>query len=891
MSIQPPTQDASRESEEKYRMLFNNASDAIVLVRLDENGNYRIVDVNDVTCQLLGFSHSEMLAIDPRDLIVDGLVNPFQRLRVMHTLTEKGKLLINHFTITKGGNRLYVENGLHFFKHGNDQYILSIMRDLSDRRKTEEQQHRSANRSAALYAMGQAVLSTLEPHDVMDKVLDEFWPLIPGVQMAAILVLEKNDLVYAAMRGPRTEIIKQQHISADSKGFSQVLKSGKSTCLLDFTLDAHGRVVNSQTHVLNRRRSLLAVPLRVQERIVGIMMAICQGSGENNEDDLNLMESASGWAAIAIANANQHQMVTRRLEESQALLYISQALNETFNLDRIFTLIVEAAARLIPNAGGAIIHRLEEATNTLHAVAVSGITAARVPTSAIPVGQGIAGQALRSHQVINVRDMQNDPRSLPALESDLRSLLVAPIQSGDANLGTISVRSTVPEAFDRGDEQLMHVLATQAALAIRNARLYQEERQNRQTAEGLARATEALNQKLDRDDVLDRAVTQVSGVIPCAAINIMLIQGDDAVIIRQWVNPANPHLQSDETMRLPLSLPTFSQMLQTAQPLLIADTTKNDLWKPFAATSWIRSYLGTPMIVGGQALGFLQANSNVPDNFTPGMVPIMQSYAAHTAIAIQNARLVNDLQEALKQEKTMRARLIQADRLAAMGRMSAAIAHEINNPLQAILGCVELAMMSSDGNSRRDEYLPVAKSELLRLIEIVQRILSFQRPSTQTHPSSVDMEAVINDVLALAHKRMQHANVTVRVEWTPGLPEIEGVTNQLKQVFLNLTLNAVDAMPKGGRITIRGYQLPDDDTHILIDVADNGVGMTRTDLDHLFEPFFSTKLSGTGLGLWVTHNIITNHHGSISVQSRPGEGATFTLKLLTKQPEGATIDS
>jgi two-component system NtrC family sensor kinase len=228
-------------------------------------------------------------------------------------------------------------------------------------------------------------------------------------------------------------------------------------------------------------------------------------------------------------------------------------------------------------------------------------------------------------------------------------------------------------------------------------------------------------------------------------------------------------------------------------------------------------------------------------------------------------------------EKRLQAQLIQSEKMAATGRLAASIAHEINNPLQAISGCVDLAQATNDPEKIK-RYLALASTELERLASVVRRMLDFYRPG-RAERALVNVRELMEDVLLLSGKRLQHARVTVNTRWADEIPYVNGVADQLKQVFLNLILNAIEAMPQGGTLDIRGQTIRDGGHWVVLSITDSGAGVPPQDLERIFEPFFTTKPEGTGLGLAVSHSIITQHGGRIIVDSAPGHGTTFTIWL------------
>ncbi len=219
--------------------------------------------------------------------------------------------------------------------------------------------------------------------------------------------------------------------------------------------------------------------------------------------------------------------------------------------------------------------------------------------------------------------------------------------------------------------------------------------------------------------------------------------------------------------------------------------------------------------------------------------------------------------------------LRRADRLSALGELSAGMAHEIRNPLGSIKGAVEILKDDYRPDNAKYEFIQILLKETDRLNRIVQEFLSFARPK-QPEFRQTDVNEAIESVLTLTAQEARKAGVKVekRLDQSIGKRSLDG--GLLKQAFLNLILNAVQAMPRGGVLTVESALKG---SMIEVKIADTGVGISEENRKKLFSPFFTTKKNGTGLGLAITYRIVENHRGRIDVISEPGKGATFTVKI------------
>lgn len=239
-----------------------------------------------------------------------------------------------------------------------------------------------------------------------------------------------------------------------------------------------------------------------------------------------------------------------------------------------------------------------------------------------------------------------------------------------------------------------------------------------------------------------------------------------------------------------------------------------------------------------------------------------------------------DLKERLEMErrlKTTQEQLLQSEKLAAMGRLTSQIAHELNNPLYGIMNTLELMKTEiSPGNNRR-KILEMALSETVRLTELLHKMLTFSKPD-QKEKQPVDINTILDEILLLHEKQFSENNIIIEIDLADGMPSVLASKNQLRQVFLNMFHNAGDAMPDGGTLTVKTAV---EDSEIAIEISDNGIGINEKDIKNIFDAFFTTKSSvkGVGLGLSVCYGFIAEHGGDIQVTSEQGVGTCFKITL------------
>ena len=251
---------------------------------------------------------------------------------------------------------------------------------------------------------------------------------------------------------------------------------------------------------------------------------------------------------------------------------------------------------------------------------------------------------------------------------------------------------------------------------------------------------------------------------------------------------------------------------------------------------------------------------------------------------------VVDLSRDITQEINSRTRLLHDDKMASLGKLSASVVHEINNPLTGILNFVRLmeSMLKEGAPGEEDlanirRYLSMIHSETSRVSRTVANLLAFSR-KTRPDFEPVDLNAVVEETLSLTEYQMRLQGITVNRQLAPDLLPVLADKGQMKQTFLNLFLNAQDAMPQGGALTLETKNSRR--RQVVVKVSDTGKGIPKENLSQIFEPFFTTKktVSGAGLGLSVVYGIVRDHKGSIKVDSVVGRGTSFTVRLPAFKP-------
>jgi signal transduction histidine kinase len=300
----------------------------------------------------------------------------------------------------------------------------------------------------------------------------------------------------------------------------------------------------------------------------------------------------------------------------------------------------------------------------------------------------------------------------------------------------------------------------------------------------------------------------------------------------------------------------------------------------------IKTTVYVPLVLKGEPVGVMCVCSHEPFAFSEDYVDFFEAIGNQIGMAVHNAVLYEETNRTYRELKEVQEQVIRSEKLASLGKLSATIAHEINNPIAAVLTYTKLMMkLVSRGRFSQDRiddisrYLKTMSSEMTRCGDIVKNLLAFSRQA-RTEVKAQDIDPIIRRTLDLLSHDLALKEIQLIVNIAPDLAQVKCDFRQIQQALLNLISNASEAMENGGTLTVSAA--PAEKSGFMeISIADTGCGISKEDQKSIFEPFFTTKAEGkgVGLGLSVVYGIISNHMGFIEVESETGKGATFRILL------------
>jgi len=292
----------------------------------------------------------------------------------------------------------------------------------------------------------------------------------------------------------------------------------------------------------------------------------------------------------------------------------------------------------------------------------------------------------------------------------------------------------------------------------------------------------------------------------------------------------------------------------------------------------LEAEVSIPLLSKGQLIGIVNLSHKFSkDVYYQEDIELLTTLANQTAISIENARLFEDL-------KKSKSYIRRADRLASLGTLTAGLAHEIRNPLVAIKTLTQLLPERLHDEEFRSHFLNIAAGEVDRISHLVNELLDFARPSIPKLEFE-DVNNILDGMILLVSTESKKKNVHIEKQYAPDLPSVKVDREQIKQVFLNILLNAIEATPENGKITVKTHSFlkPGMEPYVQVEFKDTGCGIPQEYLEEIFNPFYTTKTTGSGLGLSISNQIVRDHKGYIDVESQKDNGTSFFINLPVDQ--------
>ena len=827
---------ALSQSERQYRALFENTLDALVLA--DDDARY--VDANPAACALLGYRREELLQKHVWD------VTPSQDQEAgratWRAFLDEGTLSGEYRLLRKDGSIVEVE--FQAVAHMLPHLHLSSMRDIRARKRAEE----------GLRAVSFAAEQFLRSGDWETQIAVVLARLGQALDVSRVYIFENFTAAGSLRTSQRTEWTAPGVAPQIDNPELQEIDYAESGLGRWLSLLRQGEVLRGPVRALPPHeqeilagqdiRSIVLVPIFVGETWWGLVgFDECRRERHWSEAEIDALRAAAETLGAAIQRKQSEGLIRRNVERAEALVRTAANLNKLDDYHAVLDTICEEAVRVLDVPAASINLYDEEQELFYPAASVglpNGFEEQAFPHSHLVYHRYMEG--LDSHYVVpDVQATPSTPNSAPYVEHDFRTLAFAELRYRDRLLGLLMVGTVGKRRdFTGGELTLLSGLAAQAAQAITNADLFA-------STQRLLQHTQQQAQQMQR-------------IVDAVPEGVILLDAQRRIVL---ANPAaREHLATLTDAEVGDELAHLG-----GRPLaeVLPPTAEESPWIELQPGGSERIFELTERSIGNGAGGWVL--------------------------------IVRDVTEERQRQQYVQTQ----DRLATVGQLAAGIAHDFNN-IMAIITLYSQSLERNPDLPRRADYLVTISKQARHAADLISQILDFSRRAVMER-GKLDLLPFAKEVVKLLQRTLAE-NITITFEATPDTYFVSADPTRLQQSLMNLALNARDAMPVGGelRIDLDAFTLAPEQRPPLpgmaagqwvrLDVADDGTGIAPQHLPHLFEPFFTTKQpgQGTGLGLAQVYGIVKQHGGEIKVESRLGEGTTFTIYLPALKAPASTTD-
>ncbi len=674
-----------------------------------------------------------------------------------------------------------------------------------------------------------------------------------------------------------------------------------------------------------RCKAILSIPMAAEDKLVGVLNVQMLDVYDFTETEQKFLSFIATQLVGAIRNTQLYEEVIKGFREMAIIHQVGQIVNSERNLNDLLSIIARTCAEHL-STRGCILRIVNADTGLLEIKGSYGVPEELLADSAIKPGVGIAGRcALERKPIIN-KDIKHHPGDYAdVLHLDMNSAICVPLIAKDKVIGTLGVFDKMPMLgeghmpFDEADVGLVSVIGTQVAVAIENALLYAEKDARIGELSLLLEISNIMRGAVALEDLLYTILTSVTMAQGLGFNRALLFLTDDSheyLIGKMAVGPLRPeeagrHWNAIETKGRTLNevvmelgrfnkdagfeidrlikgaaIPIREESGILARTVLhrashnVADYAPPDGNEKRALGSvGFSTFATVPLIAKQDVVGVMLVDNLVTrETITGEQVELLQIFANQAANAIEMSRLYENLERTNKRLVEAQDMLVRTKTLATLGEFSAGIAHELRNPLVSIGGFAWRLTKMFEGESKEARYARIIATEVEGMEKILKQILDFAggaRPERR----KVDIILVIEHVLVLLGSAIKENGIQVETDYDERVRYLYVDEVQMRQLFINLIKNAVEAIGDGGgTLRIRSFLMESLEGGAGFAVEDTGKGITPEDLEHVFDPFFTKKSTGVGLGLSMCSRVVEiSHNGRIFIDSKVGAGTTVMV--------------
>jgi signal transduction histidine kinase len=682
---------------------------------------------------------------------------------------------------------------------------------------------------------------------------------------------------------------------------------------------------------IERFKSLVASPILDEDSCLGVIFVLSLSPWQATSSELTLLNTTANQISGVIKNARLIQNIQDRLSELATIYEIGMALTSTLDLEQLLSLIAKNSAQSLRAQGCTIrLMNLPEIVSHKTFASYSVVGDAVMKTDS-QIGPSIADRVAREKHPLLVQDIRRDGSLAACTDGSECSIVSVPLIYRDKVIGIITLYNKQEgRPFTEDDLQFLTTIASGASVAVENAAMY--ERMEDLAIEARSRAQElsilndigtAMSTTLNLDRLLRIILTAATmggtGLGFNRAILLLtnertnMLQGMMGVGPTSWEEAGQAWSEVSSRHR------SLMEWIQTGELFEHRDSALNTLArgirvalephegilaltvlnkKAYNITNAaedpsvsrelrellkVTSFATVPLVAKDRVIGVILVDNMFNQRpITDGDIRFLTMFAHQSALAIENAIIHTNLETMNRDMRALHEQLVQSEKMAALGAMMAEITHEIRNPLVSI-GGFSRRLAKKMQNTEEKKYIDIILSEVTRLEGIIHDNLSYIKEMAP-QLTAADINDLLQEILMLYEDELAQRRISVERAYSPAVPKLKIDPQQIKQAAINILKNAMEAMENGGTLTIRTSP-PDEKGEVTIEFGDTGPGISPKAMSNIFNPYYTTKPRGTGLGLPITNRIVKAHGGRIELRNKESGGAIFTIKLPCKEGE------
>jgi len=739
--------------------------------------------------------------------------------------------------------------------------------------------------------IGQAVNFTMDVDDLMELIYAQTSRVLDTSHFyIALYNPEKATLSFAFYVEEGKRLHKDDEWSVEMGLTGQIVRTGRPIVTADYTQECLRRGI---TLWGPPGRAWMGVPLSAGDQVIGVMnISSFDPTVTYTDEQYQFFCAVADQAAAMLDKARLYRGMEERARQLAALNEVGSVITSTLDLSAVLRLIMDKAVELLQAEAGSLV-LADQDTGALDFEVTAGPGSPDLVGDRLPPGTGVLGAVVEEGQSIIIRDAQTDPRWYAGVDERTgfvtHSMIAVPMVSRGRVVGVIQLLNRLDGVpFDEDDERLLTAFAANAAVSIENARLFT------QTDQALAARVEELSmmQRIDRELnatldynrvmglTLDRALRMTGADIGLVAV--IVEAGDGGRGLRFLANQGYPDdlLATYEETAWPLERGIIGRVVRTGPPELVEDVENDPDYAP--VVPGMVAQLTVPIRREDQIVGVIVLESSQQGRLDRDALELVTRLADHAAIAIENARLFEQVRQA-NEAKT---------------DFISFVSHELKQPMTSIKGYADLLVKGAAGelNDAQRGFLETVRSNTDRMNKLVSDLLDISRIESgriRLEFRRLPVDQVIEDALRTIRRQIEGKQQTLGVNVSPDLPLVWGDRDRVVQILTNLVTNAHKYTPEGGGIAICAKKWSDgrngvaQGEFIMCSVSDTGIGISPEDQERMFTKYFRAddpavmSVAGTGLGLVITKSLVELHGGEIWVESELGKGSTFAFTIPT----------